>query len=343
MKNTDLLTTLGPVVLAIAAGLGILFVLAYLLTGGKYVVAKTVAQDPSIPHVTLGGVTFHAEAFGDRANPVVIAIHGGPGSDYRGILSLQALSDQYFVVFYDQRGTGLSPRVNPAEITPASTFADLDAIVNHYGGGRPVNLVGHSWGAMMASAYLGQHPEKVDHAVLAEPGFLTAEIGNEWARATAVRWSPSLLYHFLRAKFESLHVRGPDDQAADDYFRYRLVGWYLSKDGPMAGYFRPGTGPTEGERWRPGARANASLMRQGVDTHRKINIGFIDGVDRFTNKVLFIASEGTLIGAEWQKRHVELFPNAELVVIPDAGHEMFIENPEVSLAAVRAYLSAPAR
>ena len=41
--------------------------------------------------------------------------------------------------------------------------------------GQKVNLVGHSWGAMLASAYLGQYPEKVDHAVLAEPGFLTSE------------------------------------------------------------------------------------------------------------------------------------------------------------------------
>ena len=35
------------------------------------------------------------------------------------------------------------------------------------------------------------------------------------------------------------------------------------------------------------------------------------------------------------------FPNAELAVIPDAGHEMFAENPEESLAVVRAYLQTP--
>jgi proline iminopeptidase len=338
-----LLITLGPIALAVAAGLGALVVLAYLLTGGQHAVAQTVAQDPSIPHVTLGGVTFHAETFGDPANPVVIAIHGGPGSDYRSILSLQALSDQFFVVFYDQRGTGLSPRVDPAEITLASSLADLDAIVDHYGGSRPVNLVGHSWGAMLASAYLGQHPEKVEHAVLAEPGFLTAEMGNEWVRATAMRWSPGLVYYIVRTKFECLHVRGPDDHAADDYFRYRMARWYLNGDGPMAGYYRPGHGPREDEAWRPGARANAGVVRQGVDARGQIIVNFVDGVERFTNKVLFIASEGTLIGAEWQKRHVGLFPNAELAVIPDAGHEMFLENPEASLAPVRAYLNAPAR
>ena len=95
--------------LGIVVGLAALFGLLYLLTMGDYPVAETVAQDPSIPHMTIDGVTFHAETFGDPASPVVITIHGGPGGDYRSILPLQALSDQFFVVFFDQRGTGFLP------------------------------------------------------------------------------------------------------------------------------------------------------------------------------------------------------------------------------------------
>jgi len=125
-------------------------------------------------------------------------------------------------VFFDQRGAGLSPRVNPEEITLASALADLDSIVDYYGEGEKVNLVGHSWGAMLTSAYLGQHPEKVDHAVLAEPGFLTSEFAEKFAEATRIRLTPGVLYHFLKTKFESLHVKGPDDHAADDYFGYQM-------------------------------------------------------------------------------------------------------------------------
>jgi proline iminopeptidase len=50
-----------------------------------------------------------------------------------------------------------------------------------------------------------------------------------------------------------------------------------------------------------------------------------------------------LIGADFQSRQMKLFPNAELAIIPDAGHEMFFENPEESVAVVRAYLDAPAQ
>ena len=133
--------------LGLVLGLAALFILFYVVTWGDYPVPATVADDPSLPHITIDGVTYHAETFGDPANPVVITIHGGPGGDYRSILSLKALSDDYFVVFFDQRGAGLSPRVNSDEITLASAVADLDSIVEHYGGGEPVNLVAHSWGS----------------------------------------------------------------------------------------------------------------------------------------------------------------------------------------------------
>ena len=99
---------LGGIILGILAGLVLLVVLFYVLTMGDYTVPETVTQDPSLPHVTIDGVTYHAQTFGDPANPVVITIHGGPGGDYRSILSLQELADEYYVVFFDQRGAGLS-------------------------------------------------------------------------------------------------------------------------------------------------------------------------------------------------------------------------------------------
>jgi pimeloyl-ACP methyl ester carboxylesterase len=44
-----------------------------------------------------------------------------------------------------------------------------------------------------------------------------------------------------------------------------------------------------------------------------------------------------------QFNQMEFFPSADLVVIPDAVHEMIAENPEASIAVVREYLNAPAQ
>jgi len=56
---------------------------------------------------------------------------------------------------------------------------------------------------------------------------------------------------------------------------------------------------------------------------------------------LFLASEcNTWLGEDTQQIHANLFPNAEVKVIQNAGHYMFNDNLEESLAAVRAYFNS---
>src|ERR1700759_1592746 len=70
-------------------------------------VPKTVSEDTSIPAIDMNDTRLHAETVGNPADPMVVILHGGPGADYRSMLNVKALaSDGYFVVFYDQRGSG---------------------------------------------------------------------------------------------------------------------------------------------------------------------------------------------------------------------------------------------
>jgi proline iminopeptidase len=182
----------------------------------------TVDRDRTLPTVELAGYRFHAETFGDPERPVLIVLHGGPGADYRYLLPLKALADDYRVVFYDQRGTGLSPRVPADGITVDSFVADLDAFVDHFGRGRPVHLVGHSWGAMLASAYAGAHPRKVDRMVLAEPAFLD----HSTADALQAGGGPGIgvIWGFATAWLKKWFVRTDGDPyARDDFFLMQVL------------------------------------------------------------------------------------------------------------------------
>jgi proline iminopeptidase len=73
-----------------------------------------------------------------------------------------ALAGMATVVRWDQRGCGRSQRHGP--YTLDRFIADLDT-VRHRLGGPVVNLLGHSWGAMLALLYTLRHPDRVSKLI----------------------------------------------------------------------------------------------------------------------------------------------------------------------------------
>ena len=105
----------------------------------------------------------------DRANPILIWLHGGPGSSETPILRVfnSELEDHFTVVYWDQRlaGQTLDPNApTPRRLTAAEMLSDLDVVVDRVRvrlGHDKVLLVGHSWGTMLGTIYTARHPEKV--------------------------------------------------------------------------------------------------------------------------------------------------------------------------------------
>ncbi len=298
-------------------------------------VPKTVAEDASLPAIQLNGTRIHAQTFGNPANPVIIFLHGGPGGDYRGMLPLagtfggQSLADRYFLVFWDQRGSGLSERVGKAQLTLEVYLADLNAIVDRYSPNRPVYLLGISWGGMFATAYINRYPERVAGAVLIESGPLdgpTAErinkeifdldIGSEWLNDWA--WSSGFFT--------------PDDHARMDY--ERALG--LRDAQPR---FHESTTNRE-PIWRLGAAASRYIQEDG-QTNGVPTYDFTNHLSAFTKPVLFLAgSLSEVLGPSLQSQQVLKYPHASLAVIDGAGHDVaWVKTADV-LAHVRPYLNA---
>jgi proline iminopeptidase len=307
----------------------------YLSTAGDYQIPATVNEDPSLPSLEIDGYTFHAETFGSPENPVVIVLHGGPGGDYRSLLGLQELANQYFLVFYDQRGAGLSARVPAEQLTYQSSLQDLDNFVDLYGRGQPVSLIGHSWGGMLASGYLGYAPEKVNKAILAEPGFLNAQEAQDWReQQNTYLGDLNFLWFALRSGFEAQHVSGPDSDASQDYLIGQIVHYFANH--PDNPYHCPGI-EYSAPGWRWGSTAGNAIQASATTAE-------LDSLSahawEYNKPVLFLAGAcDTWIGPELQTRHAKLYPNARLVVIPEAGHDMFWDNPQATLTAIRDFLA----
>ncbi len=100
---------------------------------------------------------------GNSADKVfIIFIHGGPGdSGYanRAGKAAKELENKYVMVYYDQRGQGLSEgTTNPDDITINLMAEDLQAIIKvlkyKYGSDIKLFLLGHSWGGTLGTAFL---------------------------------------------------------------------------------------------------------------------------------------------------------------------------------------------
>lgn len=318
----------------------------YIVNQPAFPVPATVQHDSSLTAVELEGYKFHVEERGDRKNPLLIGLHGGPGDDMESVRPLFGLSDKYHVVLYDQRGSGLSQRTDE-EVTLQDMYDDLTFIVNRYSAkDEKVILVGHSWGAMLASGWTVRNPDRVERLILAEPGFLTKEAGtaflkNAGGMKPAINVSTvSLLISTL---FESLHIDGIDGHETMDYFMLRLMGHpdFKREDHPLGGYACPGSTFTIPDR-RVGTAVSMAMQGGAYDeTTGEAKIDMIGGYKPYSGKTLHIISEcNTLIGVDHQKKfHIPLFPDSRTVIIKGAGHLMFTEKPEKSLRAIRKFLA----
>jgi len=305
--------------------------------------SPTVDNDPSLPSIVLNGHNFHTETYGNPNNPVLISVHGGPGGDYRALLNLQALSDRYFVVFYDQRMSGLSSRNTDKEIVVQTFMDDLNSFVDHHANGKKINIVGHSWGAMLASGYVGKYPEKVSKVVLIEPGILRPDLAMRYFKGpgNSAPWQDHLGYKIQ----ESLKIgliwlnkwrvdTANDPQARDDYYE-SMRALYL------ANVRREN--PNEFVGWRLGTYVQAQTIKKMASDPVLLNsLNFLEGVNRFTGDVLFLSSEfNDWYGADYQRQHLKYFQNAGERIVPGSGHTIFIDQPVLSNKIIDEFLSAP--
>ena len=106
------------------------------------------------------------EVSGRRGGQPVVFLHGGPGAgsspDHRRFFN----PDHYRIVVFDQRGAGRStPLGELSNNTTPDLIADMEALREMLGIERWL-VFGGSWGSTLALAYAQAHPERVTGLVL---------------------------------------------------------------------------------------------------------------------------------------------------------------------------------
>ena len=315
--------------LALLAGLCFMACTSSELDEPGALVPLTVTEDPSLPSISVNGTTLHSETFGEPSDPMIVAIHGGPGADYRGILNFKDLADDgYYVVFYDQRGSGLSQRHDEAHYQDKKVqffIDDLAAVIEYYKTDEEQELIlaGHSWGAMLATAYVNQNPDKVDKLILAEPGGFT------WPQTEAYIQRSFALKPFTESTNDVVYtdqfITGEDHEVLD----YKLALLFSSGSD---------TGDPTPPFYRPGAVLFNWAQPYAADNPEEMD--FTTNLSQYTNTVLFAYSErNTHYGLDHAASVSAAYPQVQLEMVSGCGHEIIHFGWEAFYPIVKAYLN----
>lgn len=100
----------------------------------------------------------------EERNPVILFLHGGPGSPELSMIKDTGLEKYFTVCYWEQRGAGMtfSPDIDPATMTAAQLVEDTrqitDSLRAWYGVDK-IYLMGHSWGSYLGIKTIAKYPE----------------------------------------------------------------------------------------------------------------------------------------------------------------------------------------
>ncbi len=245
-----------------------------------------------------------------EGQPLVV-LHGVFGSlDNWATVSKEIADAGYAVYLLDQRNHGRSPHSD--EFTQEAMAADLAEFIEEHSLQNPV-LVGHSMGGKTVMRYAMEYPDTYDKLVIVD---------------IAPRYYPPHHKSLLEGLNALPLVKIENRQQADELFsahepnvgvrQFLLKNLYRTAEGTFA--------------WRfnlPVLTAQIEQVGEAIPKLRSV-----------PESTLFMRGAlSPYIKDEDREAIEDLFPNAEIVTIPKAGHWVHAEKPKEFVAALTEFLA----
>jgi proline iminopeptidase len=273
------------------------------------------------------------EESGNPAGKPVVFLHGGPGGGTSAAMRRFFDPRRYRIILFDQRGCGRSrPHASLADNTTWHLVADIEALRDHLGIER-WQVFGGSWGSTLALAYAQKHPLRVSELVL-RGIFLLRRSELEWFYQNpqgAASLFPDLWEKYvepipprerrdmMRAYYRRLTSRSPKQRAAAAY-AWSVWEGATSFLKASANYVAKFGDPDYA----------AAFAR--IECHYFVNGGFLERDDQLLRDMRRIRHIPAVIvqgrydvvcpmRSAWALHRA--WPEADLRIVPDAGHSAF--------------------
>jgi pimeloyl-ACP methyl ester carboxylesterase len=267
-------------------------------------------------NIILNGLRFHFLEWGKSSSPPLLVLHGGAQTGHSWDLISLTLGDRFHIIAIDQRGHGDSEWPRDGCTSVEGMADDARLVIETLGLEQPL-VCGHSMGGQVTMALLIAHPDIARKAVLVDIGPELAPDLRERVRqsAHAVHEYATLdEYAAERETVEPLRSRDEIRKTAPYYVMRRKDGTLVPKHDPQY-FYALGEGDAD------------------------VQSPPLEAAHRITCPVLLLRGEkSTVLLPDAAERFVAALPHGELVVVPNAGHTVHLENPLGFLSAVTPFL-----
>jgi len=278
------------------------------------------------------GTTVRVQELGE--GPPVVFVHGGSISG-ASWAPLVALLPDFRCIVLDRPGCGLSAPLSApfGDIEQFGIFADalvvdvLDAL-----GLDTANVAGTSFGGYLTLRAAAAHPDRIDRLI---------EFG--WPIGAPIAHTPVVMRIAASRTLGRLAMTVPPTERAVRAM-LRQIGLGQALD---AGRF-----PQEAIDWMLALLRDTNTMRNEIDAGPRLIHPF-RGLNRelvlaasllatITAPTYFLwGAEDPFGGAEVARGFVAHLPDAALELVPNAGHAVWMDDPERAADTTRTFLSAP--
>lgn len=262
----------------------------------------------------------HGKKFIER--PILFLLHGGPGGDHlRFKQHSLGLHDVAQLVFIDHRGCGRSKKTKQKDYTLENNIEDVEALRKHLGL-KKINLLGTSYGGMVAQGYAIRYPHRLEKLIL-------------------VATAPS--YRFLAEAKNYLHQHGTPKQIA---LAEKL--WSGKFRGPQQlKNFLQLMDPVYSVKARKGSKTkiNHSLTRYSHEALNEAFSGFLRQFDfipklqKISVPTLVLAGQEDWICSPKQSEIiVNKIPHAKLKIFKNCGHSIAVDAQDQYINIIKKFI-----
>lgn len=279
--------------------------------------------------VTDGHKIYFEESGNPNGKPVVF-LHGGPGGGTSPTYRRFFNPDVYRIIIFDQRGCGKSlPFASLEHNTTWDLVADIEALREHFGIDSWM-VFGGSWGSTLALAYSEAHPERVTELVL-RGIFMGRKHELDWfyqqgaSFVFADLWQPYLNHIPVEERGDMMNAYYKRLTSSDPAVRLAAAKVWSVWEGSTSKLH------IDSDLMARNAVDDFATAFARIECHYFVNRCFFRNDSQLLDDVRSIRHiPCTIVQGRYDMvcpltsahdLHVA-FPEAELVIIPDAGHSM---------------------